>query len=826
MHEKHPDIPLELTRLLGAEGLIDEPLSVQPLSGDGSDRRFFRISGAHQPLLAALPCVADTDACLAEARSAIHIGNHLRRQNIPVPEIIAADTATGIIIFEDLGDILLADAGHELAANNPGALEGVYLHIIELLFEMQTAGRHGFDVNWCWDTPLYDRQLMLERESGYFIRAFCQQRLGMLATPPGLDSEFRLLADRAASQPATFFLHRDFQSRNIMLHKGEIRFIDFQGGRLGPLGYDIASLLIDPYAALTEIQKSALLEKYVSLIEAHGINSETFMAGYYCLALQRNLQILGAFSFLSGSKEKTFFAQFIMPAALSLQQLLAKAEGEDYPCLRSLIDRCIDRLEQAQPAWPARPHKSLSSPGPSMTDPEHSQSRSSIVALIGRPNVGKSTLFNRLCKTRKAIVDPTPGVTRDRHYEKVVWNERRFILIDTGGLDVDKEDVMVDRIREQTMQAIDEADIILFILDARGGVTPADHEVADLLRRTDKPTFHVVNKIDSPELENTLLASFYELGISTLWPIAAEHGYGVGDLLDALVESMPTEEEDQALPEDVIRLAFFGRPNVGKSSIINRILGEERMVVSEIAGTTRDSVDTILTKGKRNYLLIDTAGIRRKGKVREKLEKFSVMRALGALDRCDIALLLVDSGEGITEQDTKVIGYIVDEGRACIILLNKWDLIKGDKKREKHLLTEVEMATRFVSYAPVMKVSALTGEGTSKIFSTIGAVYKQFNSTFTTGRLNRMLQETTESHPPSMYQGRRIKFYYTTQITSRPPTFALVTNFPKNIHFSYHRYLTNTFRKELGLDKIPLRVLFRERKGRKEKIGGRKIKSR
>ncbi len=456
-----------------------------------------------------------------------------------------------------------------------------------------------------------------------------------------------------------------------------------------------------------------------------------------------------------------------------------------------------------------------------MIKPENTHSRSSIVAIIGRPNVGKSTFFNRLCKARKAIVDPTPGVTRDRHYEKVKWRDRQFILIDTGGLDVDKEDTMVDRIREQTLQAIDEADIILFLLDGRNGLTPADHEVADLLRRTDKPTYHIVNKIDTPELETTLLSPFYELGVETLWPVAAEHGYGFRDLLDALVDKLPVHDEDSKLPENTIKLAFFGRPNVGKSSMINRFLGEERMVVSDLAGTTRDSVDTILTKGKRNYLLIDTAGIRRKGKVREKLEKFSVMRALGALERCDIALLLIDSEEGITEQDTKVIGYILDEGRACIILLNKWDLVKGDRKRQKQLLTEVEMATRFVSYAPVLKISALTGEGTNKIFSAIGSVYKQFCSSFTTGGLNRMLQKATEAHPPSLHQGRRIKFYYTTQISKRPPTFALVTNYPKNIHFSYHRYLTNTFRKELGLDKIPIRIVFKERKRPKNPYGGK-----
>ena len=438
-----------------------------------------------------------------------------------------------------------------------------------------------------------------------------------------------------------------------------------------------------------------------------------------------------------------------------------------------------------------------------------------IVALVGRPNVGKSTLFNRITKTRKAIVDPTPGVTRDRHYERVTWNDRHFILIDTGGIETDSDKSMESTIRGQSLQAIDEADIILFLLDAREGLIPADYEVADLLRRTAKPTYFVVNKIDGPELETTLLPQFYELGVDTLWPVAAEHGYGVRDLLDKVAESLGEPEQVPQTDPDTIDIAFFGRPNVGKSSLINRLAGTERMVVSDIPGTTRDSVDTVISRKSKSYTLIDTAGIRRKGKVREKLEKFSIIRALAALERCDLALLLIDAGEGITEQDTKVIGYTQDSGRACILVVNKWDLVKGDRKSQKHILTEIEMATPFVGFAPVLTVSALTGAGVKRLLPTVEAVYSQYQQKFPTNRLNLLLQKAVAAHPPPIYQGRRLKLYYTTQIGTKPPTFAIIANYPKGVHFSYHRFLTNQFRKGLGLDKSPVRIVIKERKRKK-----------
>jgi len=438
---------------------------------------------------------------------------------------------------------------------------------------------------------------------------------------------------------------------------------------------------------------------------------------------------------------------------------------------------------------------------------------SRLVALIGRPNVGKSTLFNRMIRRRDALVDPTPGVTRDRHYGRCRYGERRFTLIDTGGIDHDGDE-MSGHIRAQALAAVDEADLILFLMDGRQGLTPLDEEIASLLRRTEKKVFFVVNKIDSPELEVEFLAPFYALGVETLWPLSGDHGYGYRDLMEALVREMGTGDGEEELPEGTVRLAFFGRPNVGKSSMVNAIMGQERMVVSNVSGTTRDSVDTLLSRDRYHYLLIDTAGIRRKGRTRDKLEKFSILKALKALGRCDIALVLIDAEEGITEQDTKIIGYTQEQGRALIILLNKWDLIRNDRKKQKWLLDEVRLATSFVPFAPVLKVSARTGYGIRKIFPEIGRVYRQYHERFPTAALNRLLEAAVSHHQPPMHRGRRLKLYYTAQIGTAPPTFAVVANAPAGIHFSYQRYLVNRYREGLGLDRVPVRLFFRER-GRK-----------
>ncbi len=436
-----------------------------------------------------------------------------------------------------------------------------------------------------------------------------------------------------------------------------------------------------------------------------------------------------------------------------------------------------------------------------------------VVALIGRPNVGKSTLFNRISKSRKALVDPTPGVTRDRHYERVQWEDKGFLLVDTGGIDDNPEDVFVGHIKEQALAAIEEADIILLLMDGREGVTPADGEIVDLLRRQGdgKPIFYIVNKIDGPEQETQQLAQFYELGVEELWPLSAEHTYGFKDLMEKLVSSIATGKEELDIPENTVRVAFFGRPNVGKSSMINRILGEERMVVSDVAGTTRDSVDTLVTHGNYSYLFIDTAGIRRKGKTKEKLEKFSILKSLSAMSRCDVAMVIIDADEGITEQDTKVIGYVLDEGKGLIVLINKWDLLQNDKKRQREVLEEVARVLPFLGFAPLLNVSALTGYGIKKMFPVIGAVYRQYTATFPTSALNRLLQDAIEQHSPPIYKNKRLKFYYTSQIGTCPPKFVIMTNSYKGVHFSYQRYLTNRFREGLGLDKIPLKLIFRDK---------------
>ena len=436
-----------------------------------------------------------------------------------------------------------------------------------------------------------------------------------------------------------------------------------------------------------------------------------------------------------------------------------------------------------------------------------------VVALIGRPNVGKSTLFNRITRSRKAIVDPTPGVTRDRHYDRVEWEGRAMLVVDTGGIDDNPEDLLAGHIREQALAAIAEADILVFLLDGKDGLTVADQQIASIIRKSEKLLFFVVNKIDSPAGEENLLPPFYELGCETLWPISAEHGYGFGELMDALAAAAASlgAGELPPLPAGTVTVAFLGRPNVGKSSMINHILGEERMVVSEVAGTTRDAVDTLLTHGKHSYLLVDTAGIRRRGKTKEKLEKFSILKSLSALERCEVAVVMLDAGEGVTEQDSKVIGHVLDRGRGLIILINKWDILADDKKAKEKLLAEIAQVLPFVGYAPLLTASALTGYGVKRLFPLIGAVQRQFAASFSTAALNRVLKEALESHPPPIYKNKRLKFYYTAQIGQRPPKFVVMTNSGKGVHFSYQRYLTNQYREKLGLDKIALQLIFKDK---------------
>jgi GTP-binding protein len=432
-----------------------------------------------------------------------------------------------------------------------------------------------------------------------------------------------------------------------------------------------------------------------------------------------------------------------------------------------------------------------------------------IVAIVGRPNVGKSTLFNRLLGERRAIVEDFPGVTRDRNYAEVTRYDRPFTLIDTGGFEPVSEDRLLIQMREQSQLAIEEADVILFILDGREGVTPADHEVSKILRRVEKPVLFVINKVDGDKQEDEAV-EFYDLGLDELITISAEHGRGVDDLVDRILSFLPPGDDSQEV-EGETRMAIIGRPNVGKSSLVNRILGKERVVANPLAGTTRDSVDSPFIYNKKRYVLIDTAGIRRKGKVSQKLEKYSVIQALKAMDRAHVVLAVVDGSAGIIEQDLHVAGYAFERGRAVVLVVNKWDLVDKDHGTMKEFTLDLRHRFSFLGNVPILFVSALTGQRAAKIIKDVEMVSEQFNRRIPTAALNTALQEAVEAHQPPISKGRRIKFFYMTQTAVRPPTFVVFTNQADGIHFSYQRYLTNKLREAFGFVGVPLRIEYRDR---------------
>ncbi|MGE4578915.1 MAG: ribosome biogenesis GTPase Der [Desulfuromonadales bacterium] len=434
---------------------------------------------------------------------------------------------------------------------------------------------------------------------------------------------------------------------------------------------------------------------------------------------------------------------------------------------------------------------------------------SPLVAIVGRPNVGKSTLFNRILGQRKAIVEDFPGVTRDRNYAEVTKYAAPFILMDTGGFEPASEERLLVQMREQSQLAVEEADVILFVLDGREGLTPSDEEVATMLRRVDKPVLYVVNKVDGPKQEEAM-AEFYALGLDELHPVSAEHGLGVGDLVDAVLTHLLPAKAPEPETEEV-RLAVIGRPNVGKSSLVNRLLGYERVVANPLAGTTRDSVDTPFTYNQKRYVLIDTAGIRRKGKVSQKLEKFSVIQALKAMDRSHVVLVVIDAEEGVTDQDLTVAGYAYEKGRAVILVVNKWDKIEKDNKTLRQYTEKLRMSFKFLPFAPILFVSALTGQRVAKIMGEVEAVAAEFNRQVPTAALNRILEEAVRSHAPPMIQGTRLKFFYMTQTQVRPPTFVVFANKAEGIHFSYERYLQNKLREAFGFEGVPIRLIFRDR---------------
>lgn len=432
-----------------------------------------------------------------------------------------------------------------------------------------------------------------------------------------------------------------------------------------------------------------------------------------------------------------------------------------------------------------------------------------IVAIVGRPNVGKSTLFNRLLGHRRAIVDDTPGVTRDRNYAAINRFDKPFILIDTGGFEPVTEDRLLQQMREQSRLAMEEADVIIFMMDGRSGLTPADVEVAQMLRRVNKPVFYVVNKVDGDKLENES-AEFYSLGVEPLYTISAEHNRGVNDLVENLLDVFPPADNTPS-DEEITRIAVVGRPNVGKSSLVNRLLGFERVVANPTAGTTRDSVDTSFICNKKQYVLIDTAGIRRKGKTTEKLEKYSVVDALRSIERADVVLMVISAEDGVTEQDERIAGYIHEAGKGCVFVVNKWDVLEKDNATFGVYVEKIRNGFKYLAYAPILFVSARSGQRTGKIVATVDEVMEQFCRRVTTSDLNRVFSEATESHHAPLAHGRRVKFYFATQVATRPPAFVIFTNQPDSIHFSYERYLVNRFREAFGFDGVPLRIMFRGR---------------
>ncbi|MGE4485727.1 MAG: ribosome biogenesis GTPase Der [Oscillospiraceae bacterium] len=437
-----------------------------------------------------------------------------------------------------------------------------------------------------------------------------------------------------------------------------------------------------------------------------------------------------------------------------------------------------------------------------------------LIAIVGRPNVGKSLLFNRLVGKRVSIVEDTPGVTRDRIYAETDWNGRVFDVVDTGGIEQGSDSEMLIFMREQAVLAIDTADVIVLVTDISTGMTAADQDVANMLLRAKKPTILAVNKMDSVGVVNPDIYEFYNLGLGDPIAVSAVHGHGTGDLLDACLKYFPpvgTEEED----DDIIRVAVIGKPNVGKSSLINCILGETRVIVSDVAGTTRDAIDTAFQNDMGKYIFIDTAGIRRKSRVDDRIEKYSVMRAKMAVDRADVCIIMIDAREGVTDQDTKVAGMAHEAGKASIIVVNKWDLVEKDGKTMDRMREEVRRDLAYMTYAPVLFISALTGQRVQRLFELVNYVNEQSAIRISTGMLNDILADATARVQPPTDKGRRLKIYYMTQTGVRPPNFVAFCNDARLFHFSYQRYLENQIRNIFGLEGTPIRMVIRQ-KGDKE----------
>ncbi|HSB05160.1 MAG TPA: ribosome biogenesis GTPase Der [Thermodesulfobacteriota bacterium] len=433
-----------------------------------------------------------------------------------------------------------------------------------------------------------------------------------------------------------------------------------------------------------------------------------------------------------------------------------------------------------------------------------------IVAIVGRPNVGKSTLFNRITGRRKAIVFNEPGVTRDRNYADVEWGDIHFTLIDTGGFEPVSKDRIFIQMCEQCQLAMEEADVILFMMDGKEGLTASDKEIADLLRRQEKPVFFVVNKIDGPQHEEKTY-EFYGLGMDPLYSISAEHRYGVDDLIDEVLKGLPKPEEETE-DKEATRVSVIGRPNVGKSSLVNRLLGYKRVLVDEVPGTTRDAIDTPIGRNGKRYVLIDTAGIRRKSRISLQLEKYSIVEALRTIDRSDVVLLVIDPIEGVTDQDARIGGFIHEKGKGCILVVNKWDLIEKDSKTMNEFEKKIYEDLKYLSYAPILFISAKTGQRVGKVLEQVDQVTEQFQKRVPTSPLNKFFGQWVEKVPPPMHKNRRVKLNYITQVSTAPPTFLIYTNLPEGIHFSYERYLINQMRETFSFEGVPIRLHFRKKR--------------
>ncbi len=434
-----------------------------------------------------------------------------------------------------------------------------------------------------------------------------------------------------------------------------------------------------------------------------------------------------------------------------------------------------------------------------------------IVAIVGRPNVGKSTLFNTLAGERISIVKDTPGVTRDRIYADVSWLDYNFTMIDTGGIEPESKDIILSQMREQAQIAIDTADVIMFIVDVRQGLQDADSKVADMLRRSHKPVVLVVNKVDSYEKFQADVYEFYNLGIGDPFPISSTEKTGLGDMLDEVVKYFPESAKNE-VEDERPRIAIIGKPNVGKSSLINKLAQEERSIVSNIAGTTRDAIDTAVKYNGKEYVFIDTAGIRRKSKIVEEIERFSIIRAVAAVERCDVAIIMIDATEGVTEQDAKIAGIAHDRGKGVIIAVNKWDAIEKDNNSVKEHTQDIRDVLSFMPYAEILFISAKSGQRLHKIFETIDVVIENNSMRVATGVLNEIVTEAVAMQQPPTDKGKRLKIYYTTQVSVKPPTFVVFVNDKNLMHFSYTRYLENRIRDTFGFKGTALRFITRERK--------------